>query len=85
MRVWVRVCVCVCVCVHSKLTALQQGAAKMVLDSGKHPAQLKDDVCSPSGATIHAISRLEKLGFRGAIIDAVMTAFERTHELGQSK
>ncbi|XP_062521057.1 pyrroline-5-carboxylate reductase 2-like [Corticium candelabrum] len=61
------------------------GAAKMVLDSGKHPAQLKDDVCSPSGATIHAISRLEKLGFRGAIIDAVMTAFERTHELGQSK
>ena len=57
----------------------------MVLESGKHPAQLKDDVCSPAGATIHAVAKLESLGFRGAIIDAVMTAFERTKELGMTK
>lgn len=57
----------------------------MVLESGKHPAQLKDDVCSPAGATIHAISKLERLGFRGALVEAVMTAHERTRELGKTK
>ncbi|RSK26777.1 pyrroline-5-carboxylate reductase [Bacillus sp. HMF5848] len=43
------------------------GAAKMVLQSDKHPAQLKDEVCTPGGATIEAIAALEEVGFRHAI------------------
>lgn len=47
------------------------GSAKMVLNTGKHPAQLKDEVCSPGGTTIEAVYALEKNNFRGAIIEAV--------------
>lgn len=41
-----------------------KGSASMVLESGKHPGQLKDEVCSPSGTTICAMHELEKAGFR---------------------
>ncbi|XP_059174369.1 pyrroline-5-carboxylate reductase 1, mitochondrial-like [Physella acuta] len=60
------------------------GAAKMVLETGKHPGQLKDEVCSPAGTTIAAMHVLEKKGFRGILMDAVEAATLRAKELGAS-
>lgn len=61
---------------------LFQGAAKMVLESGKHPAVLKDEVCSPGGSTIVAMATLERKGFRSCLIDAVEAACTRAKQLG---
>ena len=58
------------------------GSAEMVLQSGKHPEQLKDDVCSPGGSTIAGVDALEQHGFRGSCIAAVDAAFEKTRQLG---
>nr|XP_060501099.1 pyrroline-5-carboxylate reductase 1, mitochondrial isoform X2 [Panthera onca] len=57
------------------------GASKMLLDSEKHPGQLKDNVCSPGGATIHALHVLESGGFRSLLINAVEASCTRTREL----
>ncbi|XP_011734262.2 pyrroline-5-carboxylate reductase 2 isoform X5 [Macaca nemestrina] len=57
------------------------GAAKMLLDSEQHPCQLKDNVCSPGGATIHALHFLESGGFRSLLINAVEASCIRTREL----
>ncbi|CAA0829847.1 Pyrroline-5-carboxylate reductase [Striga hermonthica] len=57
------------------------GAASMVANAGKHPGQLKDDVASPGGTTIAGIHELEKAGFRGILMNAVVAAAKRSREL----
>jgi pyrroline-5-carboxylate reductase len=57
------------------------GAAKMVLESSEHPAQLKDNVTTPGGTTIEALAVLERAGFRTAVIDAIEAATARSKEL----
>ncbi len=59
------------------------GAAKMVLDTGYHPALLKDAVTTPAGCTIDGILELEEGGLRVTLIKAVMRATERARALGQ--
>ena len=57
------------------------GSAKMVLEMGKHPAELKDMVCSPAGTTIEAVRVLEEKGMRSAIIEAMKACTEKSRGL----
>jgi len=59
------------------------GAARLVLESGVHPAQLKDRVASPGGTTIAGLHRLEQGGFRATLMAAVEAATMRSKELGR--
>ena len=59
------------------------GAAKLALKSQKHPGELKDAVCSPGGSTIAGVHALEEGAFRATVADAVLSAYERTLELGK--
>ncbi len=53
------------------------GSARLVLESGKHPGQLKDEVCSPFGSTIRGVAVLERGAFRGTVIDSLRTTIAR--------
>ncbi|MBE6750801.1 MAG: pyrroline-5-carboxylate reductase [Ruminococcaceae bacterium] len=59
------------------------GAAELLLNTGKHPGQLKDEVCSPAGSTIEGVHTLENSSFRGTVMNAVKNSFKRTKELGK--
>lgn len=57
------------------------GSAKMVLETGLHPGELKDMVCSPGGTTIEAVRVLEEKGFRGTVMGAVEACVERSRSM----
>ena len=59
------------------------GSAKMVLETGKHPGELKDMVCSPAGTTIEGVAELERSGVRASIINAVRQATEKSKEMSK--
>jgi pyrroline-5-carboxylate reductase len=59
------------------------GSAKLLLETGQHPGALKDMVTSPGGTTIEGLHELEKAGVRGAFINAVRAATDRSKRLGQ--
>ena len=61
------------------------GTAALALESGQHPGQLKDAVCSPGGSTIQGVRALEAGGFRSAVFEAVVAAYEKTVEMGKRK
>lgn len=60
------------------------GASEMLLQSGKHPGELKDAVCSPGGSTIMGVNALEQGAFRATVMQAVLAAYEKTRDLGNS-
>ena len=57
------------------------GSAKLMQETGRHPEEIKDAVCSPGGTTIAGVLKLEEKGFRSASSGAVIAAYERTLEL----
>jgi pyrroline-5-carboxylate reductase len=59
------------------------GSAKTVLETGKHPDDLKDSVCSPGGTTIEGVKVLEDYGMRAAFIAAVQASAEKSKEMGR--
>lgn len=57
------------------------GSARLMLETGKHPGELKDMVTSPAGTTIEGVRTLEERGFRGAVIDAVKASVEKSRNM----
>lgn len=57
------------------------GSARLLLESGKHPGELKDMVCSPAGTTIEGVRVLEERGFRAAVMDAVKATVEKAQNM----
>jgi len=57
------------------------GSAKMVLETGKHPGELKDMVCSPKGTTIDMVASLEKNGFRNCVVEALKVCREKSENM----
>lgn len=58
------------------------GTASLISETGKHPEQLKDEVCSPGGSTIAGVVSLEKNGFRNAAVQCVLDTFNRILDMG---
>ena len=54
-----------------------KGTAELLLETGEHPASLKDRVCSPAGSTIQGVRCLEESAFRAAVMNAVIAAYEK--------
>ncbi|KAH0617371.1 hypothetical protein JD844_015456 [Phrynosoma platyrhinos] len=71
--------------IHSGLSGsgVAYGAAKMILETGEHPAVLRNAVCTPGGTTIHALHELEKGSLRATVMNAVEAATSRARELGK--
>ena len=63
--------------------ATVEGAAAALLQTGRHPGEMKDAVCSPGGSTIEGVRALEESAFRAAAMDAVIAAYEKTVALGK--
>ena len=61
------------------------GAAKMVLETGKHPDVLRDEVCSPAGTTIEGVRAAEDLGLRSAVIAAVDASVEKSRRMSGNR
>lgn len=59
------------------------GSAKLLLETGKHPGELKDMVCSPAGTTIEGVQTLEERGFRAAVMDAVAATIKKSQVLAE--
>ena len=59
------------------------GSALMVLNTGTHPAALRNAVCSPAGTTIEAVAALEEHGFRNAVMEAMHLCAEKSREMGK--
>lgn len=59
------------------------GSAKMVLETGLHPGELKDMVCSPGGTTIEAVKVLEEKGLRAAVMDAVEACVKKSGDMSK--
>ena len=57
------------------------GSAKMVLETGMHPGELKDMVCSPAGTTIDAVAVLEEEGMRSAVMKAMDACIEKSKSM----
>ena len=57
------------------------GSAKMVLETGKHPGELKDMVCSPAGTTIEAVRVLEQTGLRGSVMECMKACADKSRNM----
>ena len=70
---------------HALAVQTVVGAAHLVLETGEHPALLREKVCSPAGTTISAIRVLEERGLRAMMMEAVGAATKRSRQLGKEK
>uniref|UniRef100_A0A8D3D7Z0 Pyrroline-5-carboxylate reductase n=2 Tax=Scophthalmus maximus TaxID=52904 RepID=A0A8D3D7Z0_SCOMX len=68
---------------HSIASQTVLGAGRLLRDTGKHPAQLRSEVCTPGGTTIYGLHALEQGGVRASTMNAVESATERARELGR--